>query len=499
MKFQQVGFIIVALFIGCQEGVDPNLPEISISSPLNNSTVAGVTPIIALAADDKGIESVEFFVDGDLIETLWSEPFTVSWNTQEYENGDHSLQCRAKDEDGNEALSNQVVARVANALFTAKYVNNWLCGDCGTGVLFVQDMAGNLLGQSSWTGNATVVIEDVNQSQSDSGNISITTVRGDGYGNVNITTYQDLPRGETWTFRGLPRVDLNFYQTIDFSLGSVPSHTGWSVASAYAEIWGFDTQIPAELSLKTYKAETAVYLRLSNTSNGTGYLWYDALQPQGYDISISNLMSTTEHGLQFPSDAQEARTLLYGYTVAGDYSHGSFLLDRVRFDPNSTTMRVHTPQSEMQDYRTYMYYFKNGGWNYNTVYGAIPSQFETIDASMTFVSGSKNNYEITTTGTFDQIRSYWRFRSGESVFTWNIVGRNDLTNYRVPDFPSLVAQFYPNMSRSQFVLSKTELIDYPELTSNQEIWDIRFKWPGYFNEHIAESRTRSKDYIAPTP
>ena len=499
MKLQWVGLIATLLLIGCQEGVNTSLPEISISSPLNNSTVAGVTSISALVADDEGIESVEFFVDGDLIETLHSEPFTASWNTLEYENGEHSLQCRAIDDAGNETLSNQVVVRVANVLFTAKYVNNWLCADCGAGVLFVQDMSGTLLGQSSWTGNATVVIEDLNQSPSDSGNISITTMRADGYGNVNIATYLDIPRGETWTFRGLPRVDLNFYQTIDFSISSVPSHTGWSVANAYAELWGFDTQIPAELSLKTYKAETGVYLRLSNTSNGTGYLWYDALQPQGYDISLSNLISTTEHSVQFPSDAQEARTLLYGYTVSGDYSHGSFLLDRVRFDPNTTTMRVHTPQSEMQDYRTYMYYFKSAGWNYNTVYGIIPGQFETIDASMTFVSGSKNNYEITTTGTFDQIRSYWRFRSGESVYTWNIVGRNDLTNYRVPDFPSLVAQIFPTMLRSQFVLSKTELIDYPELTSNQEIWDIRFKWAGYFNEYISESRTRSKDYVAPTP
>ena len=498
MKLHLVGFTLLLVFIRCQEGINTNLPEISISAPLNNTTVAGVTSISALVADDEGIKSVEFFVDEDLIETLHSEPFTTDWNTLEYENGDHALQCRASDEDGNETLSNQVVVRVANVLFTARYVNNWLCGDCGTGVLFVQDMAGNLLGQSYWTGNATVVIEDVNQSLSDSGNISITTVRGDGYGNVNIATYQDIPRGETWTFRGVPRVDLNFYQNIDFSLSLVPQHSGWSVANAYAELWGHGTEIPAELSLKTYKAETGVYLRLSNTSNGTGYLWYDGVAPQGYDISLNNLKWPTEHSVQFPVGAQEARTLLYGYLVAGDYNNGSFLLDRVRFDPNFTTMRVHAPRSEMQDYRTYMYYFKDGGWNYNTVYGTIPSQFETIDASMTFVSGSKNNYEITTTGTFDQIRSYWRFRSGASVYTWNIIGRNDLTNYRVPDFPSLVAQFYPTMTRSQFLLSKTELIDYPELTSNQEIWDIRFKGSGYFNEQISESRTRSKDYIAPT-
>jgi hypothetical protein len=497
--FHRLWFIIILLFISCEEGVNPGLPEISISSPLNNATVAGVTPISVLIADDNGIASVEFFLDGNLLETLHNEPYTANWNTLDYENGEHSLQCRAIDIDGNETLSNQIIVRVANALFTAKFVNNWLCDDCGTGVLFVQDLSGNLLGQASWDGNATVVIEDVNQSLSDSGRISVTTMRGDGYGNVNIATYLDLPRGEIWTFRGLPRVDLNFFQTIDFNIGSVPAHSGWSVSNAYAELWGFDTQIPAELSLKTYKAESGVYLRLSNTTNGTAYLWYDGLAPQSYDISLSNLLATTEHSVQFPSDAQEARTLLYGYTAAGDYSHGSFLLDRVRFDPNTTTMRVHSPQSEMQDYRTYMYYFKNGGWNYNTVYGDIPRQFGSIDASMTFVSGSKNNFEITTTGTFDQIRSYWRYRSGETVYTWNIVGRNDLTNYRVPDFPSLVAQFFPNMARSQFVLSKVELLDYPELTSNEEIWDIRFKWAGYFNQHISESRTRSKDYVAPTP
>ncbi len=498
MKLLAFVFSSILILISCQEGLDTNAPDVSISTPLNNSTLAGLIPISALVADDEGVESVEFFVDGELIETLQSEPFTAKWNTLEYGNGEHSLQCRAIDRAGNASLSNQILVLVANTLFTGKYVNNWLCADCGTGVLFVQDRSGNLLGQSTWYGNATVVIEDMNQSQSDSGNISITTVRGDGYGNVNIVTYLDIPRGETWTFRGVPRVDLNFYQTIDFSIGFVPPHSGWSVANTYAEVWGYGTEIPSELSLKTYKAETDVYLRLSNTTNGTGYLWYEGVEAQGYDLSLHNLNPTTEHSIQFPTDALEARTLLYGYTLAGDYNHGSFLLDRVRYDPNSTTMRVHTPMTEIQDYRTYMYYFKNDGWYSNTVFGNIPSQFETINASLTYVSGTKNNFEITTTGSFDQIRSYWRFRSGASVYTWNIIGRNDLTNYRVPDFPSLVAQVFPGMLRSQFGLSKTELIDYPELTSNQEIWDIRFKSPGYFNEHISESRTRSKDYVVPT-
>ena len=487
---------MLLLFVGCQEGADTSLPEISILSPLQNSTVTGETSIVALVADDEGIETVEFYVDGDLIATLQSEPFTVNWNTREYENGAHSLQCRVKDVAGNETLSNQVVVSVANALFIGQYVNNWLCADCGTGVLFVQNMSGSLLGQSSWTGNATVVIDDVDPSLSDTGRISVTTIRGDGYGNVNVTTYLDIPRGETWTFRGVPRVDLNFYQTIDLSISSLPTHSGWSVANPYAEVWGYDTQIPEELSLKTYKAETGVYLRLSNTTSGTGYLWFDSLQPQGYDISLSNLMTTTEHIVQFPTGAQEARSMLYGYASAGDYNHGSFLLDRARFEPGSTTMLLHSPQFEMQDYRTYMYYFKNGGWNYNTVYGNIPNQFETIDASIAYVAGSKSNFEVSTTGTFDQIRSYWRYRSGDIIYSWNIIGRNDLTKYAVPDFPSLVAQVFPNMLRSRFELSKTELIDYQELTSTYEIWDIRFKQPGYFNEHILESRIRSKDYVA---
>lgn len=498
MKLQWLLLISIAFIWGCQEGLDNNAPEIDISAPLNNSTVAGVTPIIALVADDEGIDKVEFYVDGELIASVQSEPFSTDWNTLEFENGEHSLQCLAIDEAGNESLSDQIIVRVANALFTGRFVNNWLCADCGPGILFVQDMSGNLLGQSSWTGNATVVIEDLNQSLSDTGNVSITTLRGDGYGNVNLATYLDIPRGEIWTFRGVPRVDLNFYQTIDFNLSLVPQHSGWSVSNAYAELWGEETEISTTLSLKTYKAETGVYLRLSNTSNGTGYVWYDDVEPQEYDVTLNNLKWPTEHSIQFPSGAQEARTLLYGYPVAGDYNNGSFLLDRVRFEASSTTMRVYAPQSEMQDYRTYMYYFKDDGWTYNTVFGDIPSQFESIGARVTVVSGSKDSFEISTTGTFDQIRSYWRFRSGASVYTWNVFGRHDLKNYRVPGFPSLVSQYYPTMLRSQFLLSRIDLIDYPELTSNQEILDIRFKQPGYFNEHISESRTRSKHYVAST-
>jgi len=90
-------------------------PTTSITSPANGATVSGTVTVSASASDNVGVSRVEFYVDGGLIGTDTSSPYSISWNTATATNGGHGLQSRAFDAAGNTGSSATVSVTVSNA------------------------------------------------------------------------------------------------------------------------------------------------------------------------------------------------------------------------------------------------------------------------------------------------------------------------------------------------------------------------------------------------
>ena len=87
----------------------------SITSPSNSATVSGVVTIAATATSTVGISSVQFYLDGTLIGTATSSPYTTSWNAYVATNGSHILYTLATDNNANTASSSAITVTVANA------------------------------------------------------------------------------------------------------------------------------------------------------------------------------------------------------------------------------------------------------------------------------------------------------------------------------------------------------------------------------------------------
>lgn len=104
---------------------DRTLPTISITSPTNGATVSGTTNITVSAKDNVGVVSVSLSVDGALVGSSNTSPFTNIWNSGTVSNGTHTLSLTAKDAAGNQATSSiQVtVYNVAPGDITAPTVN----------------------------------------------------------------------------------------------------------------------------------------------------------------------------------------------------------------------------------------------------------------------------------------------------------------------------------------------------------------------------------------
>lgn len=89
------------LFDFTGSGLDTAAPTVSISSPASGAQLSGTTTIGASASDNVGVTKVEFSVDGQLVATDTSAPYSTTWNAGSATLGTHTLTAKAYDQAGN--------------------------------------------------------------------------------------------------------------------------------------------------------------------------------------------------------------------------------------------------------------------------------------------------------------------------------------------------------------------------------------------------------------
>jgi Big-like domain-containing protein len=117
MNRLRVSFWMMAL-IGCtllslnspataQSAVDTTAPQIAIASPSDQSTVSGRVAVHFTSFDAGGIEKFEFYVDGELRQTLLpsASKLYFMWNSAKEGRGMHDLCLKAYDKAGNVGTS----------------------------------------------------------------------------------------------------------------------------------------------------------------------------------------------------------------------------------------------------------------------------------------------------------------------------------------------------------------------------------------------------------
>jgi hypothetical protein len=91
-------------------------PTVSITSPASGATVSGRITVAATAADNVGVASVQFQVDGsNLGAAVTAAPYSQSLNTATLANGKHNLTAIAVDTSGNKTTSTAVSVTMNNA------------------------------------------------------------------------------------------------------------------------------------------------------------------------------------------------------------------------------------------------------------------------------------------------------------------------------------------------------------------------------------------------
>jgi fibronectin type 3 domain-containing protein len=89
-----------------QAASDTTVPTVTLTSPANGATVSGSSVTIsANASDNVGVNNVEFFVDGSLLASDTSSPYSTVWNSTAVPNGTHTIMAKAYDAARNSSSS----------------------------------------------------------------------------------------------------------------------------------------------------------------------------------------------------------------------------------------------------------------------------------------------------------------------------------------------------------------------------------------------------------
>jgi chitodextrinase len=115
---------------------DITQPSINLTAPSNGSTVSGNMIISADASDNVGVTGVQFKLDGNNLSSEdTAAPYSISWDSMQIVNGQHSLTAVAKDAAGNTTTSSSVSVTVSNAGVSTDLANALKPVKVGSGVV----------------------------------------------------------------------------------------------------------------------------------------------------------------------------------------------------------------------------------------------------------------------------------------------------------------------------------------------------------------------------
>jgi fibronectin type 3 domain-containing protein len=110
----QLSAYVLATSTSTPPPADSTAPTTSLTNPTSGASVSGTTTVTASASDNVAVTKVDFYLDGALIASDTTAPYSFGWTTTASSNGSHSLQSKAYDAASNTGSSSVVTVTVNN-------------------------------------------------------------------------------------------------------------------------------------------------------------------------------------------------------------------------------------------------------------------------------------------------------------------------------------------------------------------------------------------------
>ena len=234
---------------GSSGGGDTTPPTVSVTSPAGGATVSGTVTINAKASDNVGVTKVEFYIDGTLLSTDTTSPYSASWNTTTAANGSHTIAAKAYDAANNVGTSANVSVTVSNSTAQQLIVNPGFETGTATPWVATSGIIDNSTGEAAHSGSWKAWLDGYGSTHTDTLYQQVTIPSTATSATLTFWLHIDTAETGTTAFDTLKVQIRNSSGTV---LATLATYSNVNAATGFSQ---------KSFSLLTYKGQTIqVYL-----------------------------------------------------------------------------------------------------------------------------------------------------------------------------------------------------------------------------------------------
>ena len=330
-------------------------------------------------------------------------------------------------------------------------------------IVFVSDMAGIPLADTTITGNPSVVLY-AKTVATPPYQVTIVKWEPDMHNFlVTMMTYQYVMPGE-WTIHGKRRVSAG---DVAISLKNIPPHTG---PILYSGSGHSNHTFATSGTFPLYKSPDELYIRI-NTASGPMFKWtYGLSVGANIDVDLSSMDKAEKNTITLPFMAQDFNARVYGYHDTDYTSALPVMTDEVLGNGTSVDkVVVSYPADDFISFQTRLEMIES--WTSLLTYsytrdGTIPESFVKTGAEITDIQTTGNKVGFKTTGSFTVTAATWTFLdAGNLAFEWTVYGPDTISSVTLPALPGALTNMFPTLSLDSLHLKHIELTDHQDISS----------------------------------
>jgi hypothetical protein len=272
MDIEAVGTLTTDDYSLMDSGGPPATPAVSLKVPVAGARLSGRVTFAANASSPVGISKVDFLVDGVVVGSATSAPYTVTWPSTTVGDGPVTVTARATDTAGTQATTAGQAATVANAarrhgnLLANASLNTNTSGGSTPGCWQESNLGTNT---AAWTytrdahhGNAT---ENVRISSYTSGDRKLLTAQGTSACSPRVTPGTAYTLGASYR-SGQPTHIAVYYRNSSGAWVYWTQSPAFTASSTWAKATWATPPVPAGATALSFGLNLAAAGSLTTTS-----------------------------------------------------------------------------------------------------------------------------------------------------------------------------------------------------------------------------------------
>lgn len=444
--------------------------------------INGEVSLSAYPEDHINIDRIVFYANDDSLGQVKAEPYAITWNTTEWDDGPATVKAVAYDKSGNKGEAIKTI-HLKNSFFTVYvgegYISSRLTGNFNQYDLwmFLSDKQGNLIGDPQQVIDGTSLTWDRSLQPTEPFYLSYLTYAtyslsyDDKVPTSTIVTYSDVSESEVFLLTtesptqeqketsevGL--VNLNIENDFESDESRLLNLVFTETQLKFWLYGGITRNLSLTTPFDKISSLVTHYIPTTDLANNNGslekhYLWKEFEKGNTYHIHTKDFSPMDKVDISFSFPQSNSRVSSYGYM-----EEGYDVNNRYEFDQNYISS---------ENKSTWAYYagnlfpyitselsvvHENGDYLILKANGRLPAVVEWPAFSAELLNADRKNIQLSTKGPSVLTQLSWQHKDDRN-FSWYLrTDGQNTTPYVLPDIPELLVKKY------SFLENKGELIN----------------------------------------